>query len=355
MGNRRGIKADLSKVERYKNIFDQGFLNLSFITLVIITHLGGLLFTILLLGVSAYSIMKPPIHLPVEAVIPRFEIKIEKPEIPAFISNIFKREETPRDEEVMNTREAVSTSTPTEPYSDSKTEDESSFPAEVPPFPTFVSPTHEPTATLTPTVVVSSLEYAPEALCSPIEGIEMYELQSIISQEYNVPNQFSDSGHHGVDFGSYNFREQYLFGIYIKAMLAGKVAGVVNNRFPLGNAIILETTYEELPESLREIIDIEPGQSLYHLYGHLMDDPDIVIGTRFNCGDPINRLGASQTAEAHLHLETRVGRSGLVTDSMAFYDTSATEEEQEEYLWWRTSGDLVPFDPMDIFLNFRYQ
>lgn len=213
-----------------------------------------------------------------------------------------------------------------------------------------------PVITITPIqqYAIANLEYAAEDLCSPIEGIEIYELEAILSQPFNVPNQNSDIGHHGADFGSYNFRGRYLYDVPVKAILSGHIAGYVVNRPPLGNAIIIETRYSELPESVLQLLDILPSQSLYHLYGHLLNEPSIPLGAEIECGQVINRLGKSQTVEAHLHLETRIGDSGLTIDSMAFYDTSATESELEEYLWWRTSGDFTPVDPMSIFLNFSF-
>lgn len=299
-----------------------------------------------LLGVSAYQVMKPEINLPIPGIsLPEIKIELPKPEIPEVVLDFFQKDPTPIVAVLLTT---------SEPFATPEAAD-----VNTPVYTTRTSmpmpPTREPTITPTSTVIVSLLEFAPQDLCSPVEGIEMYELEDIISQLYNVPNQFSDFGHHGVDFGSYNFRDRYLYAVPVKAMLAGRVVGIVRDRPPLGNVIILETPYEDLPASIADLIDIQPGESLYHLYAHLLDDPDYDFGTFFNCGDPINRLGDSQTSEAHLHLETRIGQSGLTVESMAFYDTTATEDEQEEYLWWRTSGDLEPFDPMIIFLNFRYQ
>ncbi|MCJ7622317.1 MAG: M23 family metallopeptidase, partial [Anaerolineaceae bacterium] len=210
-----------------------------------------------------------------------------------------------------------------------------------------------PSSTPTPTLVVSSMVFAPEELCPPIAGVEFYELQSIISQPFNVPNPFSDFGHHGVDFGSYNFRGKPLLGTSVQAVFSGEVVGIIVDRPPIGNTIILETRYEDLPESLRSNLDINEGQSLYHLYAHLLESPEYWIGETVECGEEIAHIGSSQTVEAHLHLETTIGSSGYIFSSMAFYDTSATEEEQNTYLWWRTSGDLMPLDPMNLFTNFK--
>ena len=230
-----------------------------------------------------------------------------------------------------------------------------------------VEPAYTATFSSLPTITATNNMYTPEAkleitqenagqveiagdiLCSPISGVEINEITSIISQVYNVINPRTDFGHHGVDLGSYSFKGQYLYDIPIKSILPGKIAGVINDRPPLGNAIIIETTYMQLPEFLRDKLQITPWQSLYHLYAHLLSSPDWVIGKPTHCGEEIARLGKSQTVEAHLHLETRIGRSGSTFGSMAFYDTSASEEELAEYLRWRTSGDFSPFDPMMLF------
>ena len=47
----------------------------------------------------------------------------------------------------------------------------------------------------------------------------------------------------------------------------------------------------------------------------------------------------------HLHLETRVGPSGLQLPTMIFYDTTATLEEQAAYVEWRTGETFILFDP----------
>lgn len=199
-------------------------------------------------------------------------------------------------------------------------------------------PSPSPTATVDQTL-----------LCSPVDGVPIGDLDLIISQEYSVPNQHSDSGHHGVDLGSYNYNGQYLYEIPIRAILPGKVAGITVDRPPIGNVVILETPYEDLPDFLRQLLEISPGQSLYHMYGHFVNEPSQQIGDQLECGEQINLLGKSRTVEAHLHLETRVGQTGLVVSQMAFYDAATTEEERAEYLWWRTSGEVIAFNPMDIF------
>lgn len=171
----------------------------------------------------------------------------------------------------------------------------------------------------------------------------------IISQPFNVPEPLKDTGHHGVDLGSYDFKGKYLFGIPVKAIFAGKIAGMTFDRPPIGNVIIIESTYAELPEEVITLLDIKPGQSLYHMYAHLMNSPDWKIGDTVSVGETIDYLGKSQTVEAHLHLEMVIGRSGETIPGMAYYQINTTDEERETYLRWRASGEFVAFDPMLLF------
>lgn len=185
-------------------------------------------------------------------------------------------------------------------------------------------------------------------VCSPLQNLSFTDLQSVVSQKYNVPNPYSDMGHHGVDLGSYDFHGQYMYEWPVQAVFDGKVAGIIYDRPPLGNAIIIETPQEMLPPLVKSTLQIAPGESIYHMYAHLIKVPDYQTGEAIKCGEIIGQLGNSRTVEAHLHLEMRIGDSGRQISSMALYDTSITEEERQEYLWWRTSGDFMPFDPMTV-------
>lgn len=183
----------------------------------------------------------------------------------------------------------------------------------------------------------------------PLSGFTAQELPLIISQPFNVPNEFRDSGHHGVDFAYYDYKGQYILNLPINAIFAGRVAGIIDNRPPLGHAVMVETPYSSLPENYRNELGMQPDESLYILYAHMIAAP------LYNVGDPIawqqqlGNVGKSQTAEAHLHLETRIGKSGFTFASMAYYDTAATQEEMDTYLYWRTSGTFHPIDPMKLF------
>jgi murein DD-endopeptidase MepM/ murein hydrolase activator NlpD len=189
----------------------------------------------------------------------------------------------------------------------------------------------------------------------PLSGLRAEELPLVISQQYSVIDQYRDVGHHGVDFGYYDYKGQYILGLPINAVFAGTVAGIIHDRPPLGHAVMVETPYESLPEEYRQALNIQSEESLYILYAHMVDEPRYIVGDPIAWQQQIGNVGKSQTAEAHLHLETRIGKSGYSFFSMAFYDTSATDDEMNTYLTWRTSGNFRPFDPMILFSELYHE
>jgi murein DD-endopeptidase MepM/ murein hydrolase activator NlpD len=227
----------------------------------------------------------------------------------------------------------------------------------VAPLPVDVTPQAEFVVINTPTIIptlerISDTDpYLNIEIGIPLNGFNAEALPLIISQPYGVPNEFRDSGHHGVDFGYYDYNGEYILGHPVNAVFSGKVAGVLIDRPPLGYAVMVETPYESLPTEYTDALDIKPGYSLYILYAHLNSQPPFQIGDEIAWQQQIGEVGKSQTAEAHLHLETRIGLSGFTFMSMAYYDTATTEEERELYMRWRTSGDFHPFDPMILFTD----
>ncbi|MBI9048251.1 MAG: peptidoglycan DD-metalloendopeptidase family protein [Anaerolineaceae bacterium] len=183
----------------------------------------------------------------------------------------------------------------------------------------------------------------------PLSGFTALELPLVISQDYNMINENRDNGHHGVDFGFYDYQGNYILGLPINAVFAGTVAGIIDDRPPLGHAVMVETPYESLPVEYCNALSIVPGQSLYILYAHMIEAPRYQVGDAIAWQQQVGNVGKSQTAEAHLHLETRIGESGYTFDSMAYYDTATTKEERDTYMDWRTSGSYHPFDPMILF------
>ena len=190
----------------------------------------------------------------------------------------------------------------------------------------------------------------PGTMCSPIEGFSLRELPSIVSSPYNPPPPGSDARHQGVDFAFYRNQGQLTIeGKKVYAVLPGKVIGVVENRLPYGNTIVIETRYSDITAPLAEALSITRDTSLYHLYAHLQDAPLLALGQRVKCGDLIGHVGKSGTIVPHLHFETRMGPAGGWLPSMGYFDEDATEEEKANYLFWRISGVYKHFDPMSLF------
>jgi murein DD-endopeptidase MepM/ murein hydrolase activator NlpD len=192
---------------------------------------------------------------------------------------------------------------------------------------------------------------------------------------YAPPPLGSDDPHQGVDLvqllpGS----DVAVAGLPVCASLASRVAGVVRDRFPYGNALLVETPLDALPPAWLEgdvlpasgatpqarssltcppadpqALGIGQGRSLYLLYAHLQEAPDFQPGDVLECGQVIGAIGSSGNAlNPHLHLEARVGPSGAIFAGLAHYDTRATPAEMGDYCLWRVSGAYLPLDPLSL-------
>jgi len=151
---------------------------------------------------------------------------------------------------------------------------------------------------------------------------------------------------------------------------------VIHDRFPYGNAVLIETALENAPAewwqpaqiptvaqtleyhttltcpSLLQTEGMDVSRrSLYVLYAHLLQLPILGVGEPVTCGQPLGSVGSSGNAlSPHLHFETRVGPSGMMAfASMAHYDNSATLEEMGGYCLWRVSGLFQLVDPLRVF------
>ena len=170
-----------------------------------------------------------------------------------------------------------------------------------------------------------------------------------VSHAYREPPRSNpEEGHHGVDF-SY-FRKDGvggpIDGTPIQSMFAGRIAGIGLDRLPYGNMLVIETYYENLPLWVRELFQMQPQTSLYLLYAHLVERPTHSIGQPVACGEILGGVGNTGfSGNPHLHLETRVGPSGIDLPTMIFYDTTATLAEQEAYVEWRSGETWTKFDP----------
>lgn len=229
------------------------------------------------------------------------------------------------------------------------------------------SPTPTPTAAPSPEPSLT-----PEIqLCSPLQGLAWADMPAAISNPFHPPPPGSDDPHQGVDFADLGADGIAHQGRVVQAVIAGQIAVVAANRFPYGNALLVETPLELLPGSWLEALDLpapaptlaaipaltcpsgEPleydtnNRSLYLLYAHMESSPALEPGLEVTCGQAIGKVGMSGNAlNPHLHLEMRVGPAGIRLESMAHYDNSATAQEMANYCLWRVSGLFQLVDPM---------
>jgi murein DD-endopeptidase MepM/ murein hydrolase activator NlpD len=115
--------------------------------------------------------------------------------------------------------------------------------------------------------------------------------------------------------------------------------------------VIIETNQTLLPKVIIDKFDIKPGESIYSLYAHMGQSPEVGLGETVYCGQELGTVGLTgyDIVNPHLHLEIRIGPSDTKFTGMAFYDTSASIDEMDNYKRWRTSGDFRPIDPMLFF------
>ena len=212
-------------------------------------------------------------------------------------------------------------------------------------------------------------------VCSPLEEVPIEALLERIANPYLPPASGSDMPHQAIDLADPGKGQIALAGLTVQAVLPGRVAMVLNNRFPYGNAVLVETRMEDAPESWLSTLELpEPiptlsfipaltcpqptdlpdwnvnEQSVYLLYAHLRDAPTVQVEEDVGCGQALGAIGDSGNAlNPHLHLEARIGPAGVRFGSLAHYDTSAAPEEMYNYCVWRVSGWFQHFDPMRLF------
>ena len=229
-----------------------------------------------------------------------------------------------------------------------------------------------------PTELLPAAPTIPAAppVCSPLDGIKVEDLASHIVNPFQPPPLGSDDPHQGVDLadlfpGSGVARS----GRGVQAVLSGQVASILRNRFPYGNAILIETRLDDLPAAWLDALQVptpEPTlptrsaltcptpqapevwelaqRSLYLLYAHMQQTPPLNPGEAVSCGEKLGVVGSTGNAlNPHLHLEARVGPAGADFTSMAHYDTSASPAEMRAYCDWRVSGLFQLIDPMRVF------
>ena len=249
----------------------------------------------------------------------------------------------------------------------------------------------EPSATLVPSEVpatatlIATETTAPTAtrimdtptpsfgICSPLADFSFSDLENAISNPYHPPKLGSDDPHQGVDL-AVKLGEIAITGDPVYAVMGGEVAAVVSDRFPYGNAIMIETSLDKLPVGwASEIpiptpaptlgphpsltcpeIDLVPDwninqRSLYLLYAHLLEPVNYSLGEKIECGNLLGKIGQSGNAlNPHLHLEARVGPAGASFSGLAHYDARVSPEEMYYYCTWRVSDLFQLVDPLEI-------
>jgi murein DD-endopeptidase MepM/ murein hydrolase activator NlpD len=253
------------------------------------------------------------------------------------------------------------------------------------------SPTHTlpPTATpalpsLTPTPVPSTPTSHPPTptptpgpqLCSPLEDVALAELPGMIAGNvFQTPMPGRDSGHPGIDLAFYSHgARKTMLGLPLKAAMAGRVAAVLPDRYPYGNALILEVPLDQVPGHWLANLNwpgaeqtVVPNErltcptplslpqwdlkkrSLYLMYGHLNQPSPLKAGESVNCGQTIGEAGTTgASVNPHLHFEARLGPANATFKSIGHYDTHTTTEERNNYCVWRVSGWFQVVDPLKI-------
>lgn len=244
-------------------------------------------------------------------------------------------------------------------------------------------PTALPTYTITPTALPSPTPTPPPSatptppweVCSPLQGVAIQDLTNRIVNPYQPPATGSDLPHQGVDLADPGQRHLAVAGLPVQAVLPGKVAMVLNGRFPYGNTVLVETGLEYAPAAWLAALQL-PGpvptlsffqaltcpsppippewgtenRSLYLMYAHLRDAPTLQVEEAVGCGQTLGAIGNSGNAlNPHLHLEARIGPAGVRFGSLAHYHGSATNEEMYNYCVWRVSGWFQHLDPLRLF------
>jgi murein DD-endopeptidase MepM/ murein hydrolase activator NlpD len=165
-----------------------------------------------------------------------------------------------------------------------------------------------PTSTVTKTVISTPVSNALVGLvASPLTGIASSELNSIITQTFELPPLGEDSGHHGVDFAFWRRDDlESIEGVPVVSIFAGKVVSAYSKiRTPYGYMVIVETPLSNLPIEVVNSIKLPeatqiPGtpsnrltcpagfadwwstdsKSLYVLYAHMGEPPLVKLGRR---------------------------------------------------------------------------
>jgi len=198
----------------------------------------------------------------------------------------------------------------------------------------------------------------------------------LIHNPYVPPRLGSDDPHQGVDFADIDpVYKITLEGRPVQAVLSGSVAAVIQDRFPYGYAILVETPLDQVPSGwFKTLLIPTPAptreshptltcpendnmqnwdftqRSLYLMYAHLKEPANLQIGDQVTCGQKLNVIGNSgNSLNPHLHIEARVGPADATFESIAHYTGSASSQEMLNYCLWRVSETFQLINPMLLF------
>ena len=210
--------------------------------------------------------------------------------------------------------------------------------------------------------------------CPPIPGYSQLQLIDAISNPFNPPSRpGSDDPHQAVDL-AVTENGLSMPGSPVHAMLDGITAAVISDRFPYGNALLVETGLDSLPLGWIEGLTLptpaptlgphpsltcphpetpneyeQDRRSLYILYAHMGEAPALSLDEPIRCGEEVGVIGQSGNAlNPHLHLEARIGPAGARFEGLAHYETRASPEEMWGYCQWRVSGWFQLVDPTSL-------
>jgi murein DD-endopeptidase MepM/ murein hydrolase activator NlpD len=187
------------------------------------------------------------------------------------------------------------------------------------------------------------------SICCPLQNFRLKDLSRVISNPYSSPPLGSDARHQGVDFVYHTWQGERhtIIGETVQAVLPGMAAAAIQDSFPYGNLVIIETSAEDLPDELIKLLGIQDGESLYHLYAHLRDTPLVALAQPVDLCQAVGVVGSSGNTHAdHLHFETRIGPAGARFPVLSAFAEGTTAEERAQYDRWRISKQFRHFDPM---------
>ena len=102
---------------------------------------------------------------------------------------------------------------------------------------------------------------------------------------------------------------------------------------------------------MRDNLGLKRNESLYLLYAHLEDAPNLIPGGSVIAGTTVGNIGSTGNSNgAHLHLEARIGKTGSMTPGEMCSDASCGPPTGESGppLFRQWYKDLAHIDPDTI-------